>query len=135
MDIFRGWGVEIRLAKPADFLVVKETLTRIGVPNVDKKTLYQSCHILHKQGRYAIIHFLELNAMDGRSNRMEEEDYARRNKIVALLAEWDLVTVLDPDSILDQVAINQMKILNFKEKAEWTLIPNYKFFDKKGSAS
>lgn len=132
MDIFRGYGVEIKLAKPADFLVVKETLTRMGVPHVHDKTLYQSCYILHKQGRYVIIHFMELNALDGHTNRMEEEDFGRRNKIVDLLVEWELVTVLDPQRIQEpQIAINQMKILNFKEKAEWTLVPKYKFLEKK----
>lgn len=130
-DIFRGYGVEITLAKPADFLVVKETLTRIGIPHAEDKILFQSCHILHKQGRYAIIHFRELNAMDGRTDRMEADDYFRRNKIVALLVEWELVTVLDPDSITEQIAINQMKILNFKEKTDWTLVPKYKFLERK----
>jgi hypothetical protein len=131
MDIFRGYGVEIRLAKPADFLVVKETLTRMGISHEADKVLYQSCHILHKQGRYAIIHFMELNAMDGHVLRMEPEDYARRNKIISLLMEWELVEVLDPLQIEEQVAINQLKILNFKEKSEWTLIPKYKFTEKK----
>lgn len=136
MDIFRGFGVEVRLAKRADFLVVKETLTRIGVPHVHDKILYQSCHILHKQGRYAIIHFMELNAMDGHPNRMEDDDYARRNKIVNLLAEWELVTVEVPSQIQElQLAINQMKILNYKEKSEWTLVPKYKFTEKKSTIS
>jgi hypothetical protein len=130
-DIFRGFGVEIKLAKPADFLVVKETLTRMGVPHIEDKILYQSCYILHKQGRYAIIHFHELNAMDGRGDHMEQEDIASRNKIVALLAEWDLVVVLAPEKIEDQIAINQMKILNFKEKGEWVLVPKYKFLERK----
>jgi hypothetical protein len=129
MDIFRGYGVEITLAKPADFLVVMETLTRMGIPH--DKVLYQSCHILHKQGRYAIIHYRELNAMDGRSDKMESEDIARRNKIVALLAEWELVRIVNPQMIEEQIAINQMKILNFKEKSEWTLIPKYKFLEKR----
>lgn len=132
MDIFRGHGIEIKLAKPADFLVVKETLTRIGEPHSHDKVLFQSCYILHKQGRYVIIHYKELFALDGYQNRMEDEDYGRRNKIVVLLAEWELVTVLDKNKIEEpQVAINQMKILNFKEKAEWTLVPKYKFLEKK----
>lgn len=130
-DIFRGWGVEIKLAKPSDFLVVKETLTRMGVPDVSDKILYQTCHILHKQGRYAIIHYRELNSMDGRGDRMESEDILRRNKIVALLAEWELVTILDSACIHEQIDINQMKILHFKEKSEWTLVPRYKFLEKK----
>jgi hypothetical protein len=134
MDIFRGWGVEIRLTRPADFLVVMETLTRMGVPHVSEKILYQACHILHKQGRYAIIHFQELNAMDGYPNRIESEDILRRNKIVDLLAEWELVTLVNHDKIHDQVTINQIKILNFKEKAEWTLAPQYKFLERKGAS-
>ena len=131
MSIFRGYGVEITLAKPADFLVVKETLTRMGVANEGAKELYQACHILHKQGRYAIIHYLELNALDGHPLRMEQEDYERRNKIVNLLAEWDLVKVVEPATIEQQLPINQMKILNFKEKSSWKLVPKYKFTERK----
>lgn len=130
MDIFRGWGVEIVLNKRADFLVVKETLTRIGIAQQDKK-LWQCCHILHKQGRYAIIHFLELNAMDGRYVTVELADIALRNKTVALLEEWGLVKVLDPQKIVEQIPINQMKILNYKEKAEWSLEPRYHFLQRK----
>lgn len=131
MGIFRGFGVEITLAKPVDFLVVKETLTRMGVPHLHEKKLYQSCHILHKQGRYVIIHFQELNAMDGMRVTIEYEDIARRNKIASLLAEWELVKIVDPFKIEDQAPINQMKILNFKEKSEWVLEPLYRFFEKK----
>jgi len=130
-DIFRGYGVEITLEKRSDFLVVKETLTRMGIPNVNEKKLYQSCHILHKQGRYVIIHFKELNAMDGKNVDFTEEDEARRNKIVALLAEWKLLKIVNPEKIEKQIPINQLKILNFKEKDEWTLKPLYKFMEKK----
>lgn len=129
MDIFRGFGIEIALAKPTDFLVVKETLTRIGIPHDFK--LYQSCHILHKQARYVIIHHRELNTMDGRLTIMGEDDIPRRNKIVALLEEWELVKVLDPDKIVEQIPINQIKILSFKEKSEWSLEPQYHFLEKR----
>jgi hypothetical protein len=131
MDIFRGYGVEITLAKPADFLVVKETLTRIGVPQDSERILHQSCHILHKQGRYVIIHYKELNALDGRENDIQPEDILRRNKIVALLVEWELVKVIDPAAITEQLPINQMKILNFKEKNDWKLTPKYLFWQRK----
>lgn len=130
MDIFRGFGVEITLAKPSDFLVVKETLTRMGVPHVEDKKLFQSCHILHKQGRYVIIHHRELNAMDGKNVAVREDDIARRNKIVALLVEWALVNVVHPHLIEEQIPISQMKILSFKEKHEWTLEPRYRFFER-----
>lgn len=131
MDIFKGYGVEITLTKPADFLVVKETLTRIGVPQDSEKILNQSCHILHKQGRYVIIHYKELNALDGRDSDITPEDILRRNKIVALLMEWELVKVIDPAIITEQLPINQLKILNFKEKNEWKLVPKYLFWQKK----
>lgn len=130
-NLFRGFGVEISLEKRSDFLVVKETLTRMGVPDAKNKVLWQSCHILHKQNRYVIIHFRELNALDGKVVTIEEDDIGRRNKIVALLAEWNLVKVLEPEKIEDQIPINQMKILSFKEKSEWTLEARYKFFEKR----
>lgn len=130
MDIFRGFGVEITLAKPSDFLVVKETLTRMGVPHLNDKKLFQSCHILHKQGRYVIIHHRELNAMDGKSVTIREDDIQRRNKIVSLLVEWALVKVVKPEQIENQIPISQMKILSFKEKNEWTLEPRYTFFER-----
>ena len=94
-DIFSGHGVEINLKNKEDFLKVKETLTRIGVSSKKEKKLYQSCHILHKQGRYAIIHFKELFALDGKPTNFDEEDLSRRNTIVALLEEWSLIKVVD----------------------------------------
>lgn len=129
MDIFRGQGVEIKLAKRADFLVVKETLTRIGVPG-ENNVLYQSCHILHKQGRYVIIHHHELNILDGDPVAASTDDLLRRNKIVSLLVEWELLTVVDPNMIEEQAPIGSMKVLNFKEKGEWTLVPKYQFWTK-----
>ena len=133
MDLFKGYGVEIKLNKSSDFLVVKETLTRMGVPNVNDKKLFQSCHILHKQGRYVIIHYKELYAFDGKSIEVSEEDILRRNRIVSLLAEWNLIKILHPDMIANQIPINQLKILNFKEKHEWSLEPKYRFLEKKQS--
>jgi Bacteriophage translational regulator len=130
-DIFTGFGVEISLEKRSDFLVVKETLTRMGIPDVKNKILCQSCHILHKQGRYVIIHFRELYALDGRHVLIEDDDIARRNKIVALLAEWKLIKILEPELIEDQIPITQLKVLSFKEKNEWGLEARYKFLEKK----
>lgn len=129
-DLFRGFGVEIKLTKPANFLVIKETLTRIGVPTADKR-LEQVAYILHKQGRYVIIHEKELHAMDGDDVFVETDDLERRNKIVALLAEWDLLQVMNPLMIGEQASLSQIKILNFKEKNEWMLVPTYRFLEKK----
>lgn len=125
-DIFRGYGVEIRLKKPDDFLKVRETLTRIGVASKRDKVLYQSCHILHKQGRYVILHFKELFGLDGKPTNLTEEDVSRRNTITNLLWEWDLIELIDPEKTKDPVSpMNQIKILPFKEKAEWSLVPKY----------
>lgn len=125
-DIFRGYGVEIRLPDPESFLKVRETLTRIGVASKKEKVLYQSCHILHKQGRYVILHFKELFGLDGKSNNFSDEDKARRNTIVNLLWEWDLVEIIDPDSSKEPILpINQLKILPFKEKKDWKLAQKY----------
>jgi hypothetical protein len=130
-DIFRGFGVEIKLKQPDDFLKVRETLTRIGVPSKKDKVLYQSCHILHKQGRYAILHFKELFGLDGKPNNMTEEDVSRRNTIANLLWEWDLIELVDPDKTKDPVSpISQIKILPFKEKDQWKLTPKYSIGSK-----
>lgn len=131
MDIFQGYGVEIKLAKPVDFLVVKETLTRIGLADIENKILFQSCYILHKQGRYVIIHYNELHCLDGKNAQATPEDIALRNKIVSLLEEWELVKVLQPEKLVEQLSITQIKILNFKEKKEWQLVPRYTFFERK----
>ena len=123
--------VEIKLKQPDDFLKVKETLTRIGVASKKDKTLYQSCHILHKQSRYYIVHFKELFMLDGKPSNFSDNDAARRNTIVNLLAEWDLVQIVDNDKVNDNIVpINQLKIISFKEKNEWSLETKYKIGKK-----
>lgn len=125
-DIFKGVGIEISLPTPDSFLKVKETLTRIGISSRKEKKLYQTCHILHKQGRYAILHFKELFILDGKKNTFTEEDLARRNTIVNLLEEWELVSITNADKTEGLVApINQIKILSHKEKSDWTLEAKY----------
>lgn len=124
-DIFEGYGVEIKLQHEDDFLKVKETLTRIGVSSKKDKKLYQSCHILHKRGRYAILHFKELLALDGLETDTSESDLARRNTIVKLLYEWGLLTPISDKYKTNQLSIAQLKIIPFKEKKEWELIPKY----------
>ena len=109
-----------------DFLKVKETLTRIGVASRKEKTLYQSCHILHKQQKYYIVHFKELFALDGKPFNFSDTDIARRNTIANLLAEWDLVGLVNPSKTEEPtLPLNQLKILSFSEKEEWTLTPKY----------
>ena len=125
-DIFRGYGVEIELIEDDDFLKIKETLTRIGISSRKENKLYQSCHILHKRGKYAILHFKELLSMDGLETNISENDIARRNTIVNLLEEWELLDIIDPDKTEEPVVgLNQIKILPFKEKDDWELIPKY----------
>lgn len=132
-DIFRGVGVEISLPNPDDFLKIKETLTRVGIASRRDKKLYQSCHILHKQGRYAILHFKELFILDGKEDTFTEEDKARRNTIVNLLEEWGLLSVLQPARTEDPVApLSQIKILSHKEKDQWELESKYNIGKKKG---
>ena len=116
--------LEVTLQERDDFLKVKETLTRIGVASKKEKKLYQSCHILHKQGKYYIVHFKELFALDGKPTNLSENDIARRNTIATLLEEWELITIVDPDSTEPNVPVRQLKILNFKEKDEWELLAN-----------
>ena len=118
--------VEIDFEEPDDFLKIKETLTRIGVSSRTEKKLFQSCHILHKRGRYYIVHFKELFALDGLRSDIDENDMARRNKIISLLEEWGLVEVLDKDKIKEPICeINRIKILSYKEKDDWELCPKY----------
>ena len=125
-DIFKGVGVEVELPTQDSFLKVKETLTRIGISSRKEKRLYLSCHILHKQGRYAIMHFKELFILDGKHNTLSEEDISRRNTIVNLLQEWELVKIVDPSKSADPVAsLNQIKIISFKEKNDWELTVKY----------
>ena len=124
--------IECSLAEPDDFLKVRETLTRIGVASRKEKTLYQSCHILHKQGRYFIVHFKELFALDGKPTNFSDSDVARRNTIANLLAEWGLIKLIAPDRTAEDVGpLNQLKILSFKEKDEWTLETKYNIGSKK----
>jgi hypothetical protein len=124
--------VECTLAEPDDFLKIRETLTRIGVASRKDKTLFQSCHILHKQGRYFIVHFKELFALDGKPTNFSENDQARRNTIANLLAEWGLIKLVKPDSVANNlVPLNQLKILAYKEKDEWALTAKYNIGSKK----
>lgn len=130
-DIFRGFGVEVNIAGSDDFLKIKETLTRIGVPRNSDKTLFQSCHILHKQGRYAIMHFKEMFAFDNKYNNVSEEDIARRNKIVKMLAEWGMLKELDPAKTERPIAyVNRIKVLPYSERNEWTLETKYRMGTK-----
>lgn len=117
--------IEITLSEPDDFLKVRETLTRIGVASRKEKKLYQSCHILHKQGRYYIVHFKELFALDGKHANLTVNDIQRRNRIARLLVDWGLITVNNMDLISDIAPLNQIKVLSYKEKNDWTLETKY----------
>lgn len=118
--------VEVTLKEKDDFLKVKETLTRIGLASKKDNTLYQSCHILHKQGRYYIVHFKELFALDGKDTDITENDIARRNTITNLLAEWDLIDIVKPTQTVEPiVSMSQVKIIPYKEKDEWNLVTKY----------
>ena len=123
--------VEVVLNEPDDFLKVRETLTRIGVASRKDKVLYQSCHILHKQGKYYIVHFKELFALDGKRANLSENDVQRRNRIVKLLSDWGLVTVTDEKKIEDIAPLNQIKVISYKEKDEWQLETKYNIGKKK----
>ena len=124
--------VECTLKEPDDFLKIRETLTRIGVASRKDKTLYQSCHILHKQGRYFIVHFKELFALDGKPTNFSENDQARRNTITNLLSEWGLIVLVSSERTSELVVpLNQLKILAYKEKEEWTLTAKYNIGSKK----
>ena len=117
--------VEIFLSEPDDFLKVRETLTRIGVASRKEKKIYQSCHILHKQGRYFIVHFKELFALDGKNTNITLNDLQRRNRITKLLCDWNLVEIANEETIRDIAPLNQIKVLSYKEKGEWILEPKY----------
>ncbi len=118
--------VEVRLGEQDDFLKVKETLTRIGVASRKDNTLYQSCHILHKQGKYYIVHFKELFALDGKPTNFSDDDKGRRNSIATLLDEWGLIKIVDPDQVAEpRIPLSQVKILPFKDKGSWTLVTKY----------
>tara|TARA_B100001250_G_C19387731_1_gene609146 strand:- start:197 stop:628 length:432 start_codon:yes stop_codon:yes gene_type:complete len=123
--------IEVTLREPDDFLKVRETLTRIGVASRKEKKLYQSCHILHKQGKYFIVHFKELFALDGKTANLTQNDVARRNRITQLLCDWGLVNRVDQDTILDVAPLNQIKVLAYSEKSDWVLETKYNIGKKR----
>jgi len=123
--------VEVVLNEPDDFLKVRETLTRIGVASRKEKKIYQSCHILHKQGRYYLVHFKELFALDGKHANLTVNDVQRRNRIAQLIADWGLVEIVDATKIQDIAPLNQIKVLSYKDKSEWILETKYNIGAKK----
>ena len=123
--------VEVTLNEPDDFLKVRETLTRIGVASRKEKKIYQSCHILHKQGRYFLVHFKELFALDGKHANLTSNDVQRRNRIAQLLVDWGLVGIVNSDIIQDVAPLNQIKVLSYKDKGEWQLETKYNIGSKK----
>ena len=133
-NIFNNCGVEVLLDDDDAFLKVRETLTRIGVSSKKDKILYQSCHILHKQGRYFIIHFKELFALDGKPTDISENDLARRNAIAKLLAEWGLIKIVNNHQVEnpEPIFLSQIKIISHKEKKDWELVPKYQIGKRKG---
>lgn len=131
-ELFKGYGIPIKLNDDESFLKVKETLTRIGVASRKEKTLWQSCHILHKQGYYHILHFKELFMLDGRESDLTENDLARRNTIAILLEEWELLKIKNKEKFETNVVdLSQIKILTHKEKSEWELKAKYQIGSKK----
>lgn len=131
-DIFNGHGVEIKLTGD-NFLKVKETLTRIGVASKTEKKLFQSCHILHKQGRYAIVHFKELFSLDGKQTNFSPEDVGRRNQIVKLLVEWGLVEVVNKSEQMSNQSMANIKVVSYRDKGDWELVPKYTIGNKRKS--
>ena len=123
--------IEVALREPDDFLKVRETLTRIGVASRKEKKLYQSCHILHKQGKYFIVHIKELFALDGKTANLTQNDVARRNRITQLLVDWGLVDLVEEDQKLDIAPLNQIKVLAYGEKSEWILETKYNIGKKR----
>ena len=123
--------LEVTIKQPDDFLKVRETLTRIGVASRKDKTLFQSCHILHKQGKYYIVHFKELFLLDGKVSDFSENDMQRRNKITKLLSDWGLVNIVNEMMVENAAPISQIKILPHREKSEWTLVPKYSIGSKR----
>lgn len=130
-DIFRGVGVEVNLKNQDDFLKVRETLTRIGIASKKEKKLFQSCHILHKRGRYVILSFKELFKLDGKESNFTESDLARRNTIAKLLHDWGLVEILELEEVEEPtIPISQIKIIPHKEKSQWELVAKYQVGSK-----
>ena len=125
-----GKMLEVTLNEPDDFLKVRETLTRIGVASRKDKKLFQSCHILHKQGRYFIVHFKELFLLDGKKSNLEENDVARRNTIATLMSDWGLITIENSEAAQPLAPLRQIKIIAFKDKDEWELCPKYNIGNK-----
>ena len=123
--------IEVVLAEPDDFLKVRETLTRIGVASRKEKKIYQSCHIVHKQGKYFIVHFKELFALDGKKANLSVNDFQRRNRIVQLLADWGLVNVISSDMVTDIAPLNQIKVISYREKGDWKLETKYNIGKRK----
>tara|TARA_R100001082_G_scaffold110706_1_gene91435 strand:+ start:620 stop:1045 length:426 start_codon:yes stop_codon:yes gene_type:complete len=123
--------VEVLLSEPDDFLKVRETLTRIGVASRKEKKLYQSCHILHKQGKYYIVHFKELFALDGKKANLSINDVQRRNRIIQLLSDWGLVTLKNAELVTDIAPLNQIKVISYKDKGNWVLETKYNIGKKK----
>lgn len=123
--------LEVTLKEPDDFLKVRETLTRIGVASRKERKLYQSCHILHKRGKYYIVHFKELFALDGKPTNITQNDVQRRNRIAKLLSDWGLVEITRAEEAEDLAPLNQIKVLSFKDKGEWTLESKYNIGKKK----
>lgn len=123
--------VEITLQQPDDFLILKETLTRLGVASKKSQTLYQTAHVLYKRSKYYIVMYKELFGLDGKEVRWTRNDIQRRNRIIKLLADWNLVTVVDPSKITDMAPLNQIKVLSHKDKADWTLESKYQIGAKK----
>lgn len=117
--------VEVSFKKDDDFLKIRETLTRMGVASRREQKLFQSCHILHKRGKYYIVHFKELFLLDGKNSDITENDIARRNTIISLLEDWDLLSVVNEDLISERIPMNQVKVISFSEKDEWELVPKY----------
>lgn len=122
--------LEITLSEPDDFLKVRETLTRIGVASRKENKLFQSCHILHKQGRYFIVHFKELFLLDGKKSNLEENDILRLNTVTQLLSDWGLITIVNKSKVKECAPLRQIKILSHKEKGEWELCPKYNIGNK-----
>ena len=123
--------LEVTLKQPDDFLKIRETLSRIGVASRKDKTLFQSCHILHKQGKYYIVHFKELFALDGKKANLSENDVQRRNRIIKLLSDWGLVEIVKADAVSQSAPLSQIKVIAYKEKGEWTLESKYNIGKKR----
>ena len=134
MDNLVSWSpsdmLEVTLGEPDDFLKVRETLTRIGVASRKEKKLFQSCHILHKQGRYFVVHFKELFLLDGKKSNLESSDLERRNTIATLMSDWGLVTLVNPEQASAKAPLRQIKIVSFRDKSEWELCQKYNIGNK-----